>query len=108
MPNLSVQTISQTGLTPAFTAATVAGDSFINDGRAFLHVKNGGVSSITVTINSVQKCSQGFDHDLILDVAAGADKIIGPFDPKRFNDETGKVVVTYSDATSVTVAAFRM
>ncbi len=108
MAVLTVQKLTNTGVTPSFAAADVAGDKFANNGRQFLVVRNGGAASITVTINSQKKCDQGFDHDLTVDVAAGAEKWIGPFDPNRFNDGDGNVEVAYSAVDSVTVAALSL
>ena len=108
MAQLTVQKISQTGLAPAFAAAAAGGDTFANGGRAILHVKNGGAGSINVTINSVKPCDQGFDHDVVVAVPAAGERIIGPFDPARFNDSSGNVSVTYSGVTTVTVAALEV
>ncbi|MBT2696345.1 hypothetical protein J7E79_02700 [Bacillus sp. ISL-40] len=108
MADINVQSISQAGITPSFVAASGAGDAFRNDGKSFLHIKNGGGSSITVTIDSVEKCNQGFDHDLTATITAGQDRILGPFEAKRFNDTDGKLKVSYSAVTTVTVAAFRL
>lgn len=105
MALLNVQKASLTGLAPAFVAASAGGDSFVNDGKTVLHVKNGGASEITVTINSQQPCNYGFDHDVVVAVPAGGERIIGPFRQDRFNDANGQVAVTYSAVTSVTVAA---
>lgn len=109
MADLSVQTITTNGLSPTFSSADAAGDEFVNDGRTFLHVKNGGASSIDVTIDSKQQCSFGFDHDITVSVPAGGERLIGPFPTSRFNDsQTGKASVSYSDVTSVTVAAIKV
>lgn len=105
MALLNVQKASLTGLAPSFSAASVGGDTFVNDGKTVLHVKNGGASEITVMVNSQQPCNYGFDHDLQVAVPASGERIIGPFRQDRFNDANGQVVVTYSDTTSVTVAA---
>lgn len=104
MALLTVQNISLTGLTPTFTAADSLGDEFPNDGNAFLVVKNDGASDITVTIDSQKPCSYGYDHDITVTVPAGGEKWIGPFPQSRFNDTSGRVQVSYSDVTSVTVA----
>lgn len=108
MALLGTQVISKEGIAPAFVAASVGGDTFRNTGSNFLHVKNGGASSVTVTIDSVEKCSHGFDHDLTVSVAAGAERIIGPLQEKRFNNDSGHVSVSYSGVTTVTVATFRL
>jgi len=93
---------------PSFVAAAVDGDDFVNSGNDFLIVKNGGGSSINVTIDSVTFCSYGFDHNLTIAVAAGEESWIGSFPKARFNDENGKVNVSYSDVTSVTVAVVEL
>lgn len=108
MAELTVQQIDRDGTTPSFSNAAGGGDTFDNDGKTYLHVKNGGAGSITVTINSQKQCDQGFDHDLTVNINAGAEALIGPFPPDRFNDDNGEVNVSYSGTTSVTVAAFRL
>lgn len=105
MAQLNVQGTGLTGLAPTYQAADAVGDSFANNGRTFIHVKNGGAASITVTVDSQQSCSQGFDHDVAVAVPAGAERMIGPFNQARFNDANGNVLVFYSAVTSVTVAA---
>lgn len=108
MAVLDVQKISHAGLNPSFSPADAGGDEFANGGRTFLYVKNGGASQITVTIDSVKQCSFGYDHDLTVDIPAGEERIIGSFDPSRFNNSSARVAVTYSDVTSVTVAALEV
>jgi len=112
MAELTVQQIDLEGLEAAFVAADEEGDSFVNDGRVFLHVKNGALASVTVTIDSVVLCDQGHDHDINVVVPAAGEeesgeRLIGPF-PKRFNDENNMVSVAYSAASDVTVAAVRL
>lgn len=105
MAQLTIQKPDLAGLAPAFVAAGAGGDSFANDGKTYLHVKNGGAGSITATINSQKLCDQGFDHDAAVGVAAAGERLIGPFPQGRFNDAGGLVQITYSGVTSVTVAA---
>lgn len=108
MAQLTVQDIVLAGLAPTYVAAAAGGNNFINDGRTFLHVKNGGASSINVTIDSVVQCNQGFDHDITVAVPNGGERMIGPFNPDRFNNSIGRVSVTYSAVTTVTVAALHL
>lgn len=109
MAVLTVQDTAVTGLATSFPAASGGGDSFPNDGMTYLHVKNGGGAAITVTIDSQAQCSFGFDHNQEVTVDPGAEgKRIGPFKPIRWNDTNGRVNVTYSGVTSVTVAAIRL
>lgn len=108
MAVLTVQKITQAGIAPSFAAASAGGDEFANSGRTFLHVKNGGAGSINVTINSQKPCDQGFDHDLVVAVPNGGERVIGPFEPGRFNNSSSRVAVSYSGVTSVTVAALEV
>ena len=107
MALLTVQIATQLGVIPSFVAAGAGGDTFANSARESLWVKNGSGVSINVTINSVLACDQGFDHDLVIAIAAGAEKIIGPFSTVRFNDVSGILGVTYSAVTTITVAAVK-
>jgi len=104
MSSVTVQEISKLGISPSYEGANVDGNSFANDGKTFFVVKNADVAEKTVTIDSKVKCNQGFDHDLAVAVPAGEERWIGPFEPARF---TGTVEATYSDITSVTVAALK-
>lgn len=102
MAKLTVQNASLNGLDPDFENAAAGGDTFENDGSTVLHVKNGGGASIDVTVNSETKCNFGFDHDVTVSVPAGGERIIGPFPRNRFGSPTS---ISYSDVTSVTIAA---
>lgn len=112
---MTALTVEDTGvgansLTPTFVAATAAGDTFVNDGRVMLYVKNGDVSPITVTVVTPVSLRGGIGvEDPPTTVPATDEEIIGPFDPSLFNaaDGTG-VLVTYSADTSVTVAVIRL
>lgn len=108
MATLNVQRITLTGLSPVFVAADVAGDEFLNSGRVVLYVKNGDTLEKTVTVDSQTPCNQGFDHDVVVTVPASEERIIGPFPKNRFDDANGKVQVSYSDVTSVTVAVIEI
>ena len=109
MPEITVQQISTSGLTPvAGTAATAAGDTVINNGRTYIEIVDGATTAPTVTIASQVDCNQGFTHDLVVAVPSGGTKKIGPFPPNRFNNTSGQIEVTYDDDTSVTIAAFSL
>lgn len=94
-----------TGAVPALTAVASA-DKFLNNGHMLLHVHNGSVSSVDVTIDDPRSTSPSgavsFNPDVTVAVAAGADKYIGPFDPNRFNDANGFVNIAYSAITTIT------
>lgn len=108
MATLTVQNlVGTTGVIPTYGAAAGGGDVFANDGKTMLHVKNGGGGAIDVTVNSIKACDQGSDHNLVVNVLNASEKVIGPFDPGRFNNASGQVEVTYSGVTTVTVAALK-
>jgi hypothetical protein len=107
MAVLNVATAGASGSVPAFAAAAAGGDEFYNDGETYLEIDNASGGSINVTINSQKPCDQGFDHDIVNAVAAGAREVMGPFPTGRFNNSNGRVLVTYSAAASVTVRAFK-
>lgn len=107
MATLAPQSIVLTGLNPSYAAASAGGDEFVNDGKKFLHVKNGGAGAINVTAVCQTACNYGTGsptHDDVVAVPAAGERIIGPFPPGRFNDGNGKVQITYSGVTSLTVA----
>lgn len=108
MATLTVQKVDLAGLAPTYAAAAVGGDEFVNSGKEFIHVKNGGAGAITVTVNSQALCNQGFDHDAAVSVPASGERMIGPFLKARFDDANAKVQITYSGVTSVTIAVIQV
>lgn len=109
--SLTVQDSTEAGIIPSYAAADATNDMmFINDGKTALHVKNGGAGAVNVTIVSVP-CSHGRTADKVVNITAGAEKIIGPFDVDLFNQRTtnaGKVHVDFDADTSVTLAAIKL
>lgn len=112
MAVLTVQDAVVSGLTESLAAAAGGGDSFDNNGQCILEVVNGGGGSITVTIDDPGSPSPAgatqFNPDVAVTVGAGASKLIGPFPPFRFNDANGRVNVSYSGVTTVTVRVIRV
>jgi hypothetical protein len=106
---LTKQQVVNTGLATSFSAGDAAnGHSFINDGHQMLYVKNAGGSSINVTISTTGKLAGLSLAALVVAVGAGAEKMIGPFDPTVFNQADGNVYADLSSATSVTVGVFQV
>ena len=107
---LTVQAMSIDGIAPTYATAASGGDTFANNGKTFLHVKNGGGSSINVTLASqVDSPPAGTAaSNKVIAVAAGGEKMIGPLPEYGYNDSGGLVHVSYSAVTSVTVAAIRL
>jgi len=88
--------------------ASVAGDSFTNDGKTFLLITNGGSSPITTTIPCVKANDQGVTENIVSTslVGAGSFKYFGPFDVEYFNDANGRVNVSYTSVTDMVVCPF--
>lgn len=111
---MAILTVAQTSLAGVALGAVAAaggGDSFPNDGATALYVKNGSGAPITVTADAPNADNFGVvdaSHDSAVAVAAGAERLLGPYPPGRFNDANGRVQLTYSGVTSLTVAPFRI
>lgn len=108
MATLTVQEISRSAITPSYGAAAGGGDQFPNDGRTYLHIKNGGGSSITLTIATQMTVDGKAVADDAIAVTNAQERVVGPFPPAIYNDANGMVQLTYSGVTSVTVGAFRL
>lgn len=111
MAALTTQNIVDAGTAPTFVAAAGGGDTAeVGNGvNTFLVVKNGGGSSITVTIAAPGTNSYGqANPDPAISVANGAEKWIPLRKEYDALDGTGRAAITYSGVTSVTVSAVRM
>ena len=111
MAAIAVQNVDIDGTTPlgAYVAATDP-DTVVNDGaNTFLHVKNGGGASITVTLDDTGSAAppgaKAFDADVDVVIGAGDEAMIRLGTRQRFG---GDVTVNYSSTTTVTVAAFKL
>lgn len=100
------QVMDLDGIEPAYTAADATGNYGHNDGKSFLHVKNGGVGSVDITIESQRQCDQGFTHDVVVSIPAGEERMLAPFGTRRFNDSDNYLQWSFDDVTSVTVGFF--
>lgn len=112
MALLTRQKVVEAGLTPSYASAAAGGDTVDNsDGKTWLHVKNGGGSSVTVTITAQTVSTEDpklgtlTKANVARAVAAGAEAIIGPFKKQAFNNGSQQIAITYSAVTSVTIAA---
>lgn len=110
MAAITIQQMVPTGLEATYAAASAGGDTFANDGKTFLHVKNGDVSDKTVTIAStvIDPPAGTAAANIAVVVTAGEERMIGPLNQNGYNNANGDVAVTYSAVTSVTVAAIRL
>lgn len=106
---LTLQSIVRTGLSPAYTGANADGHSVTNEGKKTLvHVKNGGGSSINVTIQTPNTVDSLAVSDRVVSVPSGEERMIGPFPVETYNQSDGTIYVDFSAVTSVTVAAFKV
>jgi hypothetical protein len=120
MAVLTVQTSAFTGINHTYTAADVAGDSFLNpdDNRTFLLYKNANVTARTLTIAGNATSKPGFGDISAADMGEtvtipgsgtnGGECMVGPFPAGRFNDTNGRVAVTYSAVTNLSVAVVKL
>lgn len=109
MADLTVTNLSRAGITPTLGAAGAGGDTFTNsDERAFVVVKNGGGSAITVTLDILTTVDGQAVTDPTVSVPASGERWIGPFPRNHYNNAQDKVTITYSSVTSVTVGVFRV
>jgi len=108
MALLTIQQATLNGTPITYTAAAAGGDTFaLPHGAVGLRVKNGSGSAMTATIAFPGSTSYGVANPAktSASIAAGAEVVIGPFPASAADATTGLVSVTYSSATSVTVAA---
>jgi len=112
MAELTVETISRSGLNPSLVAADSGGDTAQQDGDAvFLYVNNADSAGkqVTVTAKNTAKQVPGWGElsasDAVASVPAGEFRLIGPFPRAPY---TGTLEISYDDVTSVTVAAIKL
>lgn len=110
MADITVQNLNKNAETlVTYAVANGGGDTIPNFGSDIeLIVKNGG-SAITVTLASHINCNQGQDHDLTTaSIGTGGEAHFRLSPATRWrNPATGKLDISYSGVTSVTVAAVR-
>ena len=106
MATLTVITPTYAGATFSPASAAGGGDKFVNTGNELLYIKNGGGSTITLTLDA-QTVAGLTITDPTVSITAGQEKVIGPFDPRYFTDSSGFLNLSYSAVTSVTVAVIQ-
>lgn len=100
---LLVQRPDADGMIPAYAAANVAGHSF-SAANAFIHVKNGGGSGITITLPTPGTVEELAIPDRTISVGAGAETMFVV--TAAVKDASGNTNIDFSSVTSVTIAAF--
>lgn len=109
MATLATQTITAGGLSPVYDPAGASGDKARPGKGVFLHVRNGDVASMTVTLVTPGTVDGLAIADRTVTVDAGDEQMI-PVPAALYGDpaDSGLAAVTYSATTSVTVAALRI
>src|SRR5262245_50722077 len=110
MAVLTVTTLTRAGfnLSDNDVSAAGGGDSFPNTGYEAVYFLNGSVGDITVTF-TVQTTTDGLAvTNKTAVVSAGEAVIAGPWPTHIYNDANGRVQMTYSGVTSLTVAVFKL
>ena len=111
MALLTAQQISQSGLIPVYSAADVAGDTLVNTGIQYFHIKNGSAVSVTATVIPVVTTVKDpllgelTKENATLVLAAGEEGFLGPYEIDAFNSPTSTIEINYTAVTSVTIAA---
>ena len=114
MAALPVSKAVSTGLvitTPATAAAS--SQTFPNDGKTVIVVKNGNAGTSTLTFVTPHVVADGdaaalATPDRAVAVAAGAYAVIGPFPPSVYNDANGDVTMNIDITASVLLTAVRV
>lgn len=115
MASLTIQEYDEAGNDLTMAAASSGGDQFANpNGDIDLVIVNNDTSGKTVTVtaqdtsfeddkfgNSVKE-----NQDVTVSASGGVAKM-GPFPKKAFNDSGGNVQISYSDVTSLEIAAVK-
>ena len=109
MAILTPQSATLTGAVITFDACAGGGDSFPNQGRTSVLIRNGSGGNLTVTADCPNPdnfgvSGSGLDAAVIVPTGATTDFAWGPFSPARFNDANGRVQLTYSGVTSLSIA----
>ncbi|MGW7359471.1 hypothetical protein ACWGI0_23265 [Streptomyces sp. NPDC054802] len=108
MATLTTQTITAGGLSPTYDAAGLSGDQLRPGKSTFLHVKNGDVAAMTVTLATPGTVDGLAIADRAVTVDPGDDQMIPVGALYGDPSDSGLASVTYSATTSVTVAALRI
>ena len=115
--NVAVQSTTRAGLVAAYLDSTTTpalatgdfagtGDQFLvpNDGRTFLHVKN-GATDVAVTIQTPGTVDGLAVTDRVVTVAATSEEFIGPFSRNDYGDP---FKFALDDVANVEIAAVRV
>lgn len=102
---------SGNGVDLAGAAASGGGDTFINTGAELVIIKNGSGAPMTLTVETQSTVDGLAVADLTATIGAGETRCLGPFPPAIYSEGAasgGNANLSYSSATSVTVAVVQL
>lgn len=107
--SLARQQLTDSGLVPAYSPATVEGHAVENNGKVILHVINNRTEDLEVKVLSGYIRAGLKLADRIVSIPAGKSVFIGPLDPQIYNQpDINQAYIDYSAVDGVTVAALLM
>ncbi len=104
------QSPTAAGATPTVIEGLLEADTQVipnKNGDVVLRVTNGGEAATSVTVVTPGEVGGNAIADRVVEAAAGATKLIGPFDPQTYNDAKGNLGVKFSKTTSVKLEVTR-
>lgn len=108
MARIQTQQISQGGLQPSLQACSAGGDSYAPTSTTILFVKNGDSSQHTVTIHTTAVAYGQPISNIAVPVPAGAEMLLGPYEPGEVQQPDGTATITYDAVTNLTIAALEI
>lgn len=111
MAALSTDTfaLAAAGTEVTWNSADASGDTFANTGRTVVLAQNGATASCAVTVAATQAVTSASLSvpDLTISVSASTTIAIGPLPKATFNDGSSSVALTYSNASTLTIAILK-
>ena len=108
MATITVQEITRTGLEMTTEGCVGGGDEFVNVDGAFVFIKNASGADKTVRF-TIQKLVDGeIPPKKSVVVTLAEERRIGPFPTDIYNDADGKVQITYTAVTDLTIAVMKV
>lgn len=107
MATLTTQQITLSGLDARYAAVSDGGDRFTPGSNVFLHFINGGTPSTATVVMAATVLGRPV-AGVAVDVPAGEERFVGPFQRQHFAGTGGLADVTYSSTATLTVAVVRL
>jgi len=105
---ITVQSITRSGLQPTNTALIADGHKFLNDGKlTFIQVEN-GATAFTLTIQTPKTVDGLAVAERTISIGTNEEHLIGPFPADTYNQADGMVYLDYSDVTDGTVSVLKL